>query len=48
MVDTNLKTRDLDIIADLENADINIINDFWVDEFKKWDSNREIENKGNN
>ena len=29
----NLKSRELDIIADLENADINIINKFWIDEF---------------
>ena len=31
---TNLKSRELDIIADLENADIDIINKFWIDEFK--------------
>ena len=43
---TNLKTRDLDIIADLENADINIINDFWVDEFKSGTATGKLKIRG--
>ena len=42
----NLKTRDLDIIADLENADINIINDFWVDEFKSGTATGKLKIRG--
>ena len=30
----NLKTKELNVISDLENADIKIINNFWMDEFK--------------
>ena len=30
----NLKTKELNLISDLENADIKIINNFWMDEFK--------------
>ena len=29
----NLKTKELNFISDLENADIKIINNFWMDEF---------------
>ena len=29
----NLKTNELDIVADLENADVELINQFWMDEF---------------
>jgi len=43
---TNLKTRDLDIIADLENADINIINDFWVDEFRSGTATGKLKIRG--
>ena len=43
---TNLKTRDLDIIADLENADINIMNDFWVDEFKSGTATGKLKIRG--
>ena len=32
--DVNLKTEELNIVSDLENADIKIINNFWMDEFK--------------
>ena len=44
--ETNLKTRDIDIIADLENADINIINDFWVDEFKSGTATGKLKIRG--
>ena len=43
---TNLKTRNLDIIADLENADINIINDFWIDEFKSGTATGKLKIRG--
>ena len=43
---TNLKTRSLDITADLENADINIINDFWVDEFKSGKATGKLKIRG--
>ena len=29
----NLKSKELNFISDLENADIKIINNFWMDEF---------------
>lgn len=32
--EVDLKTRRVNIVADLENADIEIINNFWMDEFK--------------
>ena len=32
--EVDLKTRSVNIISDLENADIEIINNFWMDEFK--------------
>ena len=43
---TNLKTRNLDVIADLENADINIINDFWVDDFKSGTATGKLKIRG--
>ena len=43
---TNLKTRGLDIIADLENADINIVNNFWVDEFKSGTATGKLKIRG--
>lgn len=43
---TNLKSRELDILADLENADINIINLFWMDEFKSGTATGKLKIRG--
>ena len=43
---TNLKSRELDIIADLENADIDIINKFWIDEFKSGTATGKLKIRG--
>tara|TARA_X000001036_G_scaffold78778_2_gene70463 strand:+ start:149 stop:3952 length:3804 start_codon:yes stop_codon:yes gene_type:complete len=43
---TNLKTRQLDITADLENADIDIINRFWMDEFKSGSATGKLKIRG--
>ena len=43
---TNLKSRELDIIADLENADIGIINKFWIDEFKSGTATGKLKIRG--
>ena len=43
---TNLKSRELDILADLENADIYIINLFWMDEFKSGTATGKLKIRG--
>jgi len=44
--ETDLKSRKLDIIADLENADINIINRFWMDDFKSGSATGKLKIRG--
>ena len=42
----NLRSRELDILADLENADINIINQFWMDKFKSGTATGKLKIRG--
>ena len=44
--EADLKSRKLDIIADLENADIDIINRFWMDEFKRGSATGKLKIRG--